>query len=91
MQVVSYAALAAELEAKREWTGVRENDDDEGLYGTEADLYKGILETLRQELCQDKYTLCLQIRDKDNDSVVYEFPRVVCPELFLAQLRIGKV
>jgi hypothetical protein len=90
MQMVSYTAVAEELEARREWSGVRDGDDNEGIYGTEEELYEGMLDTLRRELFKDKYTLCLQIRGKSRDEVIYEFPRVVCPELFLEQLRIRR-
>ena len=63
--------------------------DEEELYGTGEELYAEILEYLGQEYLKEKYSLCLQIRD-ETGGVVYEFPKVVCPELFLKQLKVKK-
>ena len=87
MQAVSYLKISEEQESRRGFRGVRE---DEGLYGTEGQLYEDLLEHLRKEFLQDKYSLCLQVRGKD-DEVIYEFPRIACPELFLEQLKIRKL
>jgi hypothetical protein len=87
MQAVSYLSICEEHEARRRFSGVRE---DEGLYGTSEQLYEDLLNNLSNQFLKEKYSLCLQVRDK-NDAVVYEFPRVACPELFLEQLKIRKV
>ena len=87
MQMVSYLKVAEEQEAKRGFCGVRE---DEHLYGTEEQLYEDLLKHLSRRFLQEKYSLCLQIRDGDG-VVVYEFPKVACPELFLEQLKIRKL
>ena len=84
MGMVSYLKVIEEEESRRGFSGVCE---DGGDY---EEKYEHLLGYLRKEFFADKYTLCLQIRDKVDDSVVYEFPRVVCPELFLEQLRIER-
>ena len=92
MQMVSYLKVVEDWEAAdRGFCGVRENDDDEHLYGTPEQLYEELLDYLRKEFLEDKYSLCLQVRDKDSDDVIYEFPRVPCPELFLEQLKLKKI
>ena len=88
MEMVSYQKLGNELEGGRVFSGVREDD---GEYGKGGELYEELLEYLRKEFFQDKYSLCLQVRGIEDDEVLYEFPRVVCPELFLEQLRIKKI
>ena len=85
MQTVSYLKIAEEQESRRGFCGVRE---DGSLYGTSEQLYEDLLELLQREFLKEKYSLCLQVRGKDDDEVVYEFPRVACPELFLEQLKI---
>jgi hypothetical protein len=87
MQAVSYLKICEEHEARRGFCGVRE---DEHLYGTENQLYDDLLNHLSKEFLKEKYSLCLQVRDK-NDVLVYEFPKVACPELFLEQLKIRKL
>lgn len=66
--------------------GVR---DETEPYSTEAKLYEDLLDALAKELFKDKFALCLQIRD--GQKVLYEFPKVPCPALFLEQLRIKKI
>ncbi len=87
MQPVSYLSICEEHESRREFSGVRE---DEELYGTSEQLYEDMLKHLSREFLKDKYSLCLQIRGKDGE-LVYEFPKVACPELFLEQLKIRKL
>ena len=86
MQMVSYKTLAEEQEARREWSGVRDGDDDEKIYGTDAELYEGILSKLSEEYLEERYSLCLEIRD--GDRVIHAFPKVACPELILQQLQL---
>ena len=44
---------------------------------------------MSKEFLKERYALCLQL--KKDDEVVYEFPKVPCPALFLEQLKIRKV
>ena len=63
--------------------------EEDELYTEQGELYEDMLEHLCKEFLKDKYSLCLQIRD--GDRVVYEFPKIPCPGLFLEQLRIRKI
>ena len=90
---VSYAEICEASEMSRRFCGVAEaepppygksisqteEDDEEGLFGTEEELYAGILESLAARYLKDRYALCLEIRHEDQ--VVYTFPRIVCPRL----------
>ena len=82
MTAVMYKTL---FQNNQPFSGVSENDD-ESLYGTEEELYRGILSKLSEEYLQERYSLCLEIRD--GDQVVHAFPKVICPELILRQLQL---
>ena len=62
------------------------DDDEEALFGTEEELYAGILESLADRYLKDRYSLCLEIRHEDQ--VVYSFPRIACPRLIVEQLKL---
>lgn len=94
---VSYAEICRASESSRGFCGVAEDepppygkspqteDDDEGLYGTEEDLYVEVLLLLEAKYLEDRYSMCIEIRD--GDRVVYAFPKIACPKLFLEKLR----
>jgi hypothetical protein len=82
MTAVLYKTLFQE---ERPFSGVAENDD-ESYYGSEEELYQGILSKLSEEYLQERYSLCLEIRD--GDRVLHAFPKVACPELILQQLQL---
>ena len=96
---VSYAEICERYEMNRGFWGVAEEDpppygntppvekdeDEEGLYGTDEELYAGILHLLEVKYIGDHYSICIEIRD--GDRVVYAFPKIACPELFLEKLR----
>ena len=97
---VSYAEVFEAYESKMGFCGVAEDepspygksvsqidDDEEGLYGTEEELYAGILESLAERYLKDRYSICVDI--KHNDQVVYSFPRIACPRLFVEQLKLS--
>jgi tRNA G10 N-methylase Trm11 len=65
----------------------KEEDNDENLYGTEEELYAGILESLAERYLKDRYALCLEIRHENQ--VVYTFPKIVCPGLIVEQLKLS--
>ena len=93
MVPVSYNSVCRQHDSRRCFCGVAEDDpppygksiskteedDDENLYGTEEELYAGILELLADRYLKDRYSLCLEIRHEDQ--VVYTFPKIVCPGL----------
>jgi len=81
---VSYAEVCEAYEAKKEFCGVAE--DDESLYGTEEDLYAEVLQLLEVKYLEDRFSMCIEIRD--GDRVVYAFPKLACPELFIERLKI---
>lgn len=64
-------------------------EDSEEYASTEGQLYEDLLEALSLEFFKEKFTLCLQL--KKDEHVIYEFPKVPCPALFLEQLRIRKI
>ncbi len=90
---VSYAEICEEYETRRGFCGVAEDepplygkiptidDDEKGLYGTEEELYAGILDSLAERYLKDRYSLCLEIRHEDK--VVYTFPKIACPRLIV--------
>jgi hypothetical protein len=100
MVPVSYNSICRQQDSRRGFVGVAEDgpppygkricqteeDDDEGLYGTEEELYEGILSLLSDEYLEERYSLCLEIRD--GDRVVHSFSKVACPELILKQLQL---
>jgi hypothetical protein len=63
------------------------DDAEKGFYGTEEELYAGILELLADRYLKDRYSLCLEIRHEDQ--VVYTFPKIVCPRLIVEQLKLS--
>lgn len=65
---------------------LKSNDDEEGLFGTEESLYEEILQLLEDKYLEDRFAMCLEIRD--GAQVVYAFPKIVCPELFIERLKI---
>jgi hypothetical protein len=92
---VSYAEVCEAYESKRGFYRVAEDDpppygkiddDDEGLYGTGEDLYAEVLQLLEVKYLEDRFSVCIEIRD--GDRVVYSFPKLACPELFIERLRI---
>jgi hypothetical protein len=101
MVPASYNSVCRQQDLRRGFVGVAEDDpppygksisqteedDDEGLYGTEEELYAGILESLAERYLKDRYSLCLEIRHEDQ--VVYTFPKIVCPRLIVEQLKLG--
>jgi hypothetical protein len=101
MVPVSYNSICRQQDSRREFVGVAEDapppygkhvfqseeDDDEGLFGTEGELYAGILESLADRYLKDRYSLCLEIRHEDK--VVYTFPKIVCPRLIVEQLKLS--
>jgi hypothetical protein len=101
MMPVSYAEVCEAFELRNEFCGVAEDDppaygkdvsqseeDEEGcLFGTEEELYTGILESLADRYLKDRYSLCLEIRHEDQ--VVYTFPKIVCPRLIVEQLKLS--
>jgi hypothetical protein len=82
-----------------EFSGVAENDtppygakspkkdDEEDLYGTEESLYEEVLELLEDKYLEDRFSICIEIRD--GDRVVYALPKIACPELFIERLKIN--
>jgi hypothetical protein len=95
---VSYAEVCEAYESTRGFCGIAEDepppygkscpqtdDDDESLYGTEEDLYTEVLQLLEAKYLEDRFSICIEIRD--GDRVVYAFPKLACPELFLEKLR----
>jgi hypothetical protein len=64
----------------------KKDEDDESLYGTEEDLYTEVLQLLEAKYLEDRFSVCIEIRD--GDRVVYAFPKIACPELFLERLKI---
>jgi hypothetical protein len=82
---VSYAEVCKGFELRRRYSGVAE-DEDESYYGTDEALYQGIISLLADEYLEERYSLCLEIRD--GDRVVHAFPKVACPELILEQLQL---
>jgi hypothetical protein len=68
-----------------EFRGVREYS---GKYDRWPD-YEALLDMMSKEFLKERYALCLQL--KKDDEVVYEFPKVPCPALFLEQLKIRKI
>jgi hypothetical protein len=93
---VSYAEICRASESHRGFCGVAEDEssqyrnipqleDDEALYGTEEDLYVEVLQLLEAKYLDDRYSMCIEIRD--GDRVVYAFPKIACPELFLEKLK----
>jgi hypothetical protein len=62
------------------------DDDDESLYGTEEDLYAEVLQLLEAKYLEDRFSICIEIRD--GDRMVYAFPKLACPELFIERLKI---
>jgi hypothetical protein len=101
MMPVSYAEVCEAFELRNEFCGVAEDDpppygkdvsqseedDDEGLFGTEEELYAGILESLADRYLKDRYSICVNI--KHADQVVYSFPRIACPRLIVEQLKLS--
>ena len=93
MQAASYDQA---IQQQTRFCGVAENDPpsygkkaDEGeedLYSTEEDLYVEVLQLLEAKYLNDRYSMCIEIRD--GDRVVYAFPKIACPELFLERLKI---
>ena len=97
---VSYAEICEASESSRGFCGVAEDepppygkrtsqseDDDEYLFGTEEELYAGILESLAERYLKDRYSFCLEIRREDQ--VVYTFPKLACPRLIVEQLKLS--
>jgi hypothetical protein len=96
---VSYAEICEGYEMNRGFCKVAEDDpqpygsnsqndeDEESLFGTEEELYAGILESLADRYLKDRYSLCLEIRHEDQ--VVYTFPKIVCPRLIVEQLKLS--
>jgi hypothetical protein len=62
------------------------DDDEECLFGTEEELYAGILESLADRYLKDRYSICVDI--KYEDRVVYSFPQIACPRLIVEQLKL---
>lgn len=101
MVPVFYNSVCHEQDSRRGFVGVAEDepppygksifqteeDDDEGLFGTEEKLYAGILESLADHYLKERYSLCLEIRHEDQ--VVYTFPRIACPHLIIEQLKLS--
>jgi hypothetical protein len=101
MMPVSYAEVCRAFELRNGVCGVAEEDpppyekdisqskedDAEGLFGTEEELYSEILESLADRYLKDRYSLCLEIRHKDQ--VVYTFPKIACPRLIVEQLKLA--
>jgi hypothetical protein len=101
MMPVSYAEVCEAFELRNGFCGVAEDapppygkevsqseeEDAEGLFGTEEELYAGILESLADRYLKDRYSLCLEIRHEDQ--VVYTFPKIVCPRLIVEQLKLS--
>lgn len=97
MQVASYDQR---IHQRSQFSGVAENDpppygaksrkkEDDGeddLYGTEEDLYQEVLQLLEVKYLEDRFSVCIEIRD--GDRVVYAFPKLACPELFIERLKI---
>lgn len=81
MTMVSYDNVVF----SNEFRGVRE---DSGKYDRWPD-YEALLDMMSKEFLKERYALCLQL--KKDDEVVYEFPKVPCPALFLEQLKIRKI
>lgn len=82
MTMVSYGNVVF----PKAFSGVRDNGSDE--YDRWPD-YEALLDMMSKEFLREKYALCLRLQ-KDEE-VIYEFPKVPCPALFLEQLKIGKV
>jgi hypothetical protein len=101
MVSVSYNSICRQQDSRREFVGVAEDDpppygkdvsqseeDEEGcLFGTEEELYAGILESLADRYLKDRYSICVDI--KHADQVVYSFPRIACPRLIVEQLKLS--
>jgi hypothetical protein len=99
MGPVSYNSICRQHDSSRGFCGVAEDEpppygntpptetdeDEESLYGTEEDLYVEVLQLLEAKYLDDRYSMCIEIRD--GDRVVYAFPKIACPELFLEKLR----
>ena len=97
MQAVCYDRV---FEQPSQFIGVAENepppygskppkksdDEDEDLFGTEEDLYAEVLQLLEVKYLEDRFSVCIEIRD--GDRVIYAFPKLACPELFLERLKI---
>lgn len=96
MQPVSYDQA---VHQPTQFSGVAENDpppygakpskkdDDENLYGTKESLYEEVLQVLEDKYLEDRFSMCLEIRE--GDRVVYAFPKIACPELFIERLKIN--
>jgi hypothetical protein len=96
MQPVSYDQV---INQPTQFSGVAENDpspygakspkkdDEEDLFGTEESLYEEVLQLLEDKYLEDRFSICIEIRD--GDRVVYAFPKIVCPELFIERLKIN--
>jgi len=98
MQPVSYDQP---IHQPTQFSGVAENDpppygakppktsdnEDEDLFGTEESLYEEVLRHLEDKYLEDRFAMCLEIRE--GDRVVYTFPKVACPELFIERLKIN--
>jgi hypothetical protein len=101
MEPVSYNSICRQQDSRRGFVGLAEDDpppygksisqseedNDKSLFGTEEDLYAGILESLADRYLKDRYSLCLEIRHEDQ--VVYTFPKIVCPRLIVEQLKLS--
>jgi hypothetical protein len=64
----------------------KKDDEEEDLYGTEESLYEEVLLLLEDKYLEDRFSVCLEIRE--GDRVIYAFPKIACPKLFIEQLKI---
>ncbi len=81
-RMISYKAL---FQGEPPFSGVSENDG-KSFYGNDEELCRSMLSMLSDEYLEERYSLCLEIRD--GDRVVHSFPKVACPELILQQLEL---
>jgi predicted house-cleaning noncanonical NTP pyrophosphatase (MazG superfamily) len=65
----------------------KDDDEDEFLYGTEETLYEEVLQLLEDKYLEERFAMCLEIRE--GDRVIYAFPKIACPELFIERLKIN--
>ena len=94
MQAASYDQV---IQQSSRFSGVAESDsppygkkpskDGESLYGTEESFYEEILQLLEDKYLEERFAICIEVRK--GDEVVYKFPKIACPELFLEGLKIG--
>lgn len=59
----------------------RKKEDDDA-----EDIYAEVLQLLEAKYLEDRFSVCIEIRD--GDRVVYAFPKLACPELFIERLKI---